>query len=212
MADPMEVYERIKEISPQAKAEAEAFIKSLTTKYTSKNPATNEICNNNLDDDCDGNTDEGCEVVCTTVYDPVCGVNGITYSNSCLAQKAGVGIAHTGACSTIPSSINIDAISPEEAKIFMTNVALQFTLEIKTNIALDLGQCKYALKKDRYVNVYEIFKENIDDMVKGMKNFYYKLNNKDWKLCSECEKAIKIWEEQQKIVQAICLVEKHKID
>lgn len=35
---------------------------------------------------------------CPDVWDPVCGVNGITYSNSCYAAVAGVEIAHHGAC------------------------------------------------------------------------------------------------------------------
>ena len=37
-------------------------------------------------------------VVCTTVYDPVCGSNKQTYSNACQAQIDCVDIAHTGPC------------------------------------------------------------------------------------------------------------------
>lgn len=38
------------------------------------------------------------EIACITIFDPVCGSNGITYSNKCFAEKAGVGVISRGAC------------------------------------------------------------------------------------------------------------------
>jgi hypothetical protein len=38
------------------------------------------------------------EVICTANYDPVCGKDGKTYSNSCFASGANVEVDYVGEC------------------------------------------------------------------------------------------------------------------
>ena len=62
-------------------------------------------------------------VVCIALFDPVCGTDAITYSNSCFAQGAGVEIAHAGECTILDQMMNMtsedttviicEGISPE---------------------------------------------------------------------------------------------------
>ena len=42
--------------------------------------------------------EDALERVCTQQYDPVCGCNGKTYSNACMAGIAGVSSSTPGAC------------------------------------------------------------------------------------------------------------------
>jgi len=42
------------------------------------------------------------EFVCTAEYDPVCGVDGVTYENSCLLRQRGVAMQHQGSCEEGP--------------------------------------------------------------------------------------------------------------
>jgi Kazal-type serine protease inhibitor domain len=39
-----------------------------------------------------------CDAGCSTVYDPVCGANGTTFANECLAFCQNIAVASAGAC------------------------------------------------------------------------------------------------------------------
>lgn len=59
--------------------------------------------------------EEGPDCFCITVFDPVCGVDGNTYSNACEADCAGVAVASLGECTLAFSCDILDIIDlPED--------------------------------------------------------------------------------------------------
>lgn len=44
------------------------------------------------------------EIVCASLYQPVCGVNGQTYTNECEANKLNIAVASTGECKPSPTA------------------------------------------------------------------------------------------------------------
>jgi hypothetical protein len=62
---------------------------------------------NNPGNSTSNNTGSGCPTIvpnpaisCSTLYQPICGVNGQTYNNECQARAAGVLVAYNSACET----------------------------------------------------------------------------------------------------------------
>ncbi|MBI4440299.1 hypothetical protein HY638_04980 [Candidatus Woesearchaeota archaeon] len=62
------------------------------------NPSAEEICNE-LDDNCDGVVLKCTVCQCEEIYNPVCGSDGVTYGNQCLADCNNVEVLHSGECS-----------------------------------------------------------------------------------------------------------------
>ncbi len=96
-------------------------------------------------------------LVCTAEYNPICGNDGRTYSNSCRAKVAGVGFGYYGECkkqAPEPSSVVVPSLADNSCLIFAKSQQFYFDLCAKegyNNVCLNKSTGEYqGCTKDSY--------------------------------------------------------------
>jgi len=84
------------------------------------------------------------QIVCTQQYDPVCGVNNVTYSNECFAKVSKVSVQYKGKCKTESAKnteepIPVPAPTPTPAPVSEDDYSENITIQEFTIKADDYG-------------------------------------------------------------------------
>ena len=73
--------------------------------------------------------------ICTMQFDPVCGVNGVTYGNSCMAQ--GAEVAYAGECSTMVDSDLLTKLNSNTVQVTKIEAILEKVETSKLETAVE---------------------------------------------------------------------------
>ncbi len=142
---PQGVYQKIREVREQHLEKFEQVIQKLETK---KEQARERI-----------------EGVCVQLYDPVCGEDGKTYGNACLARAAETEVVHKGACS---ETCQTDADCPQLN--CMTSAIPANCVDI-VNKCID-GRCVLQTSSpEPHISCYDYYWFDSDNKKCGLKQF-----------------------------------------
>jgi hypothetical protein len=68
---------------------------------------------------------EDCEEVCPDVWEPVCGVDGVTYNNDCYADLEGVEVDYAGECVDEELDLDVEMVISKDEFVVGEEVQLR---------------------------------------------------------------------------------------